>query len=129
MTALQVLKQLLMAFLLRPGNPTLTDAVIKDVAGDMVRGNKFAKSAWPQYGSAEDIRALFCLIEIPILVVARKANIVEPPTKIKVEIQDGLNSRQSGQAKLVVIEDSGHLLPIEKPDKLTSAISNFIKDL
>ncbi|KAL6899913.1 hypothetical protein GGI43DRAFT_427611 [Trichoderma evansii] len=112
-----------------PENPTPTDAVVKNVAGDMIRGNKFAKSAWPQYGSAEDIRALFCLAEIPVLVVAGKGDIVEPPAKMKPEIQDGLNSRRDGQAKLVVIEDSGHLLPIEKPYKVASTISDFIEGL
>ncbi|KAL7915886.1 alpha/beta-hydrolase [Trichoderma velutinum] len=112
-----------------PGSPAITDAVVRDVAGDMVRGNKFAKSAWPQYGSAEDIRPIFRLVEVPVLVVAGKSDVVESPEKMITEVQEDLNSRRSGQAKLVIIEDSGHLLPIEKPDEVASAVKEFVQAL
>ncbi|KAL6698069.1 alpha/beta-hydrolase [Trichoderma pleuroticola] len=112
-----------------PGSPALTDAVVRDLVGDMVRGNKFAKSAWPHYGSAEDIRPLFHLIEIPVLVVAGKSDVIEAPEKMITEVQEDLNSRRSGHAKLVIVEDSGHLLPIEKPDEVASAVEDFVKAL
>ncbi|PNP52190.1 hypothetical protein THARTR1_07399 [Trichoderma harzianum] len=112
-----------------PGSPALTDAVVRDLAGDMVRGNKFAKSAWPHYGFAEDIRPLFHLIEIPVLVVAGKSDVIEAPEKMITEVQEDLNSRRSGHAKLVIVEDSGHLLPIEKPDEVASAVEDFVKAL
>ncbi|KAM6482574.1 alpha/beta-hydrolase [Trichoderma sp. SZMC 28011] len=112
-----------------PGSPALTNAVVRDLAGDMVRGNKFAKYAWPHYGSAEDIRPLFHLIEVPVLVVAGKSDVIESPEKMITEVQEDLNSRQSGQAQLVIIEDSGHLLPIEKPDEVALAVKEFAQAL
>ncbi|KAL6807869.1 Alpha/Beta hydrolase protein [Trichoderma sp. SZMC 28013] len=112
-----------------PGSPALTDAVVRDLAGDMVRGNEFAKYAWPHYGSAEDIRPLFSLIEVPVLVVAGKSDVIESPGKMITEVQEDLNSRRSGQAKLVIIKDSGHLLPIEKPNEVASAIKEFVQAL
>jgi pimeloyl-ACP methyl ester carboxylesterase len=112
-----------------PGSPALTDAIVADLIGDMVRGNKFAKAAWPDYGSAEDIRPGFRLIEVPVLVLAGEVDIIESPEKMKTEIHDDLNSRRSGQAKLVIIKGSGHLLPIEKPDEIASAVDEFVQAL
>jgi pimeloyl-ACP methyl ester carboxylesterase len=38
-----------------PGNPALTEKLVKSIAEDMVRGDKWAKAAWPTYGMLEDI--------------------------------------------------------------------------
>ena len=111
------------------GNPALTEDVIDAVAADMVRGNQFAKSSWPDYGAKEDIRELFARITVPVLVVVGEGDIIEPPEKMRTEIRDELNARKNGQAKLIVVAGSGHLLPVEKPDDVASAVKTFVQDL
>ncbi len=111
------------------GNPALTEDVIDAVAADMVRGNQFAKSAWPDFGAKEDIRDLFARITVPVLVVAAEGDIIEPPEKMRTDVRDELNARNDGQAKLVVVAGSGHLVPVEKPDEVASAVKTFVQDL
>lgn len=112
-----------------PENPALTDELVKSTAEDMVRGNKWAKAAWPTYGMAEDIRELFSRVDIPVLVVAGGSDIIEPAERMRTEIQEKINSRPNGKASLVIIEGSGHLLPVEKPNEVAQSIKEFVESL
>lgn len=110
-----------------PGN--LTDEVVKAVAEDMVRGNKWAKYAWPAYGMEDDITNLFERINIPVIVLAGGKDILEPVERMRTVIRDKINAMQNGKASLVVVEGSGHLLPVEKPKEVANAINRFIETL
>ncbi|PTB37946.1 uncharacterized protein TrAFT101_011946 [Trichoderma asperellum] len=110
-----------------PGN--LTDEVVKTVAEDMVRGNKWAKYAWPAYGMEDDITYLFDRIDIPVVVLAGKNDILEPVERMKTNIRDKINAMQNGKASLVVVNGSGHLIPLEKPKEVAHAINCFIQTL
>jgi pimeloyl-ACP methyl ester carboxylesterase len=110
-------------------NSTLTDELVKSIAEDMVRGNKWAKAAWPAYGMQEDIEELFDRVDVPVLVVAGGSDIIEPPERMKTVIRDKLDDRLNGKASLVVVEGSGHILPLEKPAEVAQAVREFVKYL
>ncbi|KAH8129264.1 hypothetical protein ACSS6W_008706 [Trichoderma asperelloides] len=110
-----------------PGN--LTNEVVKTVAEDMVRGNKWAKYAWPAYGMEDDITNLFERIDIPVVVLAGKNDILEPVERMKTDIRDKINAMQNGKASLVVVNGSGHLIPLEKPKEVAYALNRFIQTL
>lgn len=112
-----------------PGNPVLTDELVKSTAEDMVRGNKWAKAAWPTYGMPEDITEFFDRVDTPVLIVAGANDIIEPTERMRTEIRDRLNSRPGGKANLVIIENSGHLLPIEQPVEVAQSVRKFVESL
>lgn len=110
-----------------PGN--LTDEVIKAVAEDMVRGNKWAKYSWPAYGMEDDIKILFEHIDVPVVVLAGEKDILEPVERMRADIRDKINTMPNGKANLVVVEGSGHLMPVEKPKEVAYAIKQFLQML
>jgi pimeloyl-ACP methyl ester carboxylesterase len=116
-------------FLTAPNNPVLTDELVKSTAEDMVRGNKWAKAAWPAYGMPEDITGLFDRIDTPVLVVAGANDVIEPAERMKTDVRDRLNSRPGGKAILDIIENSAHLLPVEKPAEVAKSIRKFVERL
>jgi pimeloyl-ACP methyl ester carboxylesterase len=115
------------AVLSAPGN--LTDEVIKAIAEDMVRGNKWAKYSWPAYGMEDDIRNLFDQIEVPVVVLAGQNDILEPIERMRTDIRDKINAMPNGKASLVVVEGSGHLMPFEKPSEVAFAVKEFLQTL
>ena len=112
-----------------PENQALIDDLVKSIAEDMVRGNKWAKIAWPTYGMSEDINKHFDRVDIPVLVVAGGSDVIEPPKRMRTEIRDKLNDKLDGKASLVVVEGSGHLLPLEKPAEVARAVKEFVESL
>lgn len=110
-----------------PGN--LTDEVVKMVAEDMVRGNKWAKNAWPAYGMEDDITDLFERINIPVVVLAGEKDVLEPVERMRTDVRDKIHAMQNGKASLVVVDGSGHLIPLEKPKEVACAIDRFIQAL
>lgn len=112
-----------------PDNPALTDELVKSTAEDMVRGNKWAKAAWPIYGMAEDITGLFDRIDTPVLVVTGANDTIELAERMRTGIRDRLNSMSGGKASLVIIEGSGHLLPVEKPVEVAQSVRKFVERL
>ncbi|KAL7901155.1 Alpha/Beta hydrolase protein [Trichoderma sp. SZMC 28014] len=110
-----------------PGN--LTDGVVKVVAEDMVRGNKWAKYAWPAYGMEEDMTDLFERINVPVVVLAGEKDILEPVERMRTDIRDKIHAMQDGKASLVVVDGAGHLMPLEKPKEVAYAINCFIQAL
>ncbi|KAM7203105.1 alpha/beta-hydrolase [Rhypophila sp. PSN 637] len=94
------------------------------VVQDMLRGNKWAKKAWPAYGMAEDVSGGVGDISIPVLVLAADKDVVEPVERVKVEVCDRIPG-----SKLVVIQDSGHLSPLDKPEAVAENMLEFLKEL
>jgi pimeloyl-ACP methyl ester carboxylesterase len=62
-------------------------------------------------------------------VVAGGCDIIEPAERMRTEIQEKINSRPNGKASLVIIEGSGHLLPVEKPNEVAQSIKEFVESL
>ncbi|UKZ82804.1 hypothetical protein TrVFT333_010602 [Trichoderma virens FT-333] len=110
-----------------PGN--LADEVIKAVAEDMVRGSRWAKYSWPAYGMEDDITHLFEHIDVPVVVLAGEKDMLEPVGRMRTDIRDKINNMPHGRANLVVVEGSGHLIPVEKPKEVADAIKQFLQML
>ncbi|TAQ85635.1 hypothetical protein B7494_g6045 [Chlorociboria aeruginascens] len=102
----------------------LSDDVVGMLVQDMQKGNEFAKAAWPAYAMAEDIVADARKIDVPVLVIAGELDKVEPVRRLESEVVKNIT-----HAKMVVIEASGHLIPVEAPLKLALAITDFIERL
>jgi len=61
------------------------------------------------------------LIEVPVLVLAANHDNITP-FKYGTFLERNIKN-----ARLVTIEDAGHLSPIEKPDKVSEAIDDFLR--
>jgi pimeloyl-ACP methyl ester carboxylesterase len=70
--------------------------------------------------SRPDSRPLLASIRCPTLVVVGDADVATPP-ELNKEIADGIPG-----AKLVTIQDSGHLTTIEQPDAVNAALTEWL---
>ena len=98
----------------------LSDETISSLVEDMLKGNKSAKAAWPEYAMGEDIVEQAEKINVPVFVIGGGKDIVEPMERLREEVL----GRISG-AELEVIEASGHLLPVEYPELVARNIEDF----
>ncbi|KAJ6445168.1 WD40 repeat-like-containing domain [Purpureocillium lavendulum] len=95
----------------------LQQAVVDHIVADMIKGNEYAKSAWPAYGMNSNIVSDAMRIDVPTLVVGASKDIVEPIARIQTELCTVIR-----HAELDIVDGSGHLIPIEAPDKLALII-------
>ncbi|KAF4981046.1 hypothetical protein FZEAL_3098 [Fusarium zealandicum] len=98
----------------------LPDRIVQLTVQDMLKGNPFARKAWPEHAMRDDISQLAKLISVPVLVVAGGMDDVEPVSRIKTEVCGVL-----ADSTLVVVNESGHLLPLEAPERLAELIRDF----
>lgn len=94
---------------------------VKNLVDDMMRGNEFAKKAWPEYGMGEDVREKAKKISVPVVIVAGELDRVETVERVKGEVLPNIK-----RAEMVVIEGVGHLLPIEAPSKVAQAVTELM---
>lgn len=94
---------------------------VKNLVDDMMRGNEFAKKAWPEYGMGEDVREQAKKISVPVVIVAGELDRVETVERVKGEVLPNIK-----RAEMVVIEGVGHLLPIEAPSKVAQAVTELM---
>lgn len=79
-----------------------------------------ARAEWPLHGIAEDVSEHTRMINVPALVVAGDKDRVEPVDVLVDNLMPYLS-----EAKLLVIPNTGHLIPLETPDDLVAAITAF----
>ena len=101
-----------------------SESTVQSLVRDMLRGNEWARAAWPSYAMAEDVSHVTHNIKLPVLVVAAKKDVVEPLDRVQKEVCGRIQS-----AQLVVLENSGHLSPIDDPLKLANHIDRFAENL
>jgi pimeloyl-ACP methyl ester carboxylesterase len=94
------------------------------LVADMLRGNEWARKAWPAYAMAEDISGIIASIPFPILILAAEEDMVEPLERVKHEVC----SRFPG-AKLQVLPESGHLSPLDAPEAMANHLLTFLNGL
>jgi pimeloyl-ACP methyl ester carboxylesterase len=70
--------------------------------------------------SRPDSRPLLTSIRCPTLVVVGDADVATPP-ELNKEIADGVSG-----AKLVTIQDSGHLTTLEQPEAVNAALAEWL---
>lgn len=98
----------------------LSDELREQVVEDSLGGSAAAKREWPATVILEDVSADLAEIEVPVLVVAARHDRVEP-----VEVMESHVLAEIPGARLEVIDDSGHLIPLEQPQELSDRIAAF----
>jgi pimeloyl-ACP methyl ester carboxylesterase len=83
-----------------------------------------AKLAWPTAAAYEDISVQVKSIAVPTLLVAGEHDRQDPLEQHRREILPRIP-----QAKLIVIPECGHLVPIDQPKLLADAIRVFIRSV
>ncbi|CVL03553.1 uncharacterized protein FMAN_15134 [Fusarium mangiferae] len=99
----------------------LADGTIKGIVEDMLKGSPSAKAAWPRYAMNEDILELAKTISIPSIVIAGGKDQVEPVARVKAEVSGNISV-----AEFLVLEEVGHLAPLEAPEEVAEIITDFI---
>jgi pimeloyl-ACP methyl ester carboxylesterase len=98
-----------------------TPEVVEQIVEDSLSGSPAATKAWPTIGIVEDISAEVSKITVPTLVVAGGLDNLDSVEQHKREVLSRIPN-----SKLVVIADSGHLIPIDEPTPLADAIRQFV---
>ncbi|TVY35836.1 AB hydrolase superfamily protein [Lachnellula subtilissima] len=101
----------------------LADETVKMLVEDMVRGNRYAREAWPGYGMREDVSGDARRISVPVLVVGGERDRVETVERLECEVMGNV------KGELVIVERAGHLLPVEAPEAVAGFIEGFIRKL
>ena len=84
---------------------------------DMIRAGKAAWNAWLTFGSREDISPAMSRINVPVTTVSGTDDTVLPTLLLDREVAGRLS-----RVRTIVVQGAGHLLPLEAPDEVASAI-------
>ncbi len=87
---------------------------------DRLRANPAAWRAWMEHGTREDWSDRIGTLSLPTLVIA-----AEKDESLGPEVQERLTMPHFANAKLEVVSDSGHLVPMEAPARLARLLSAF----
>ena len=98
-----------------------SEMIVAGLVTDMLKGNPFAKSAWPSYAMREDISDAAKRIKVRTLIVAAELDQIEPIERVRSMVQGAI-----ADAELVVLPASGHLSPIDKPKEVAEAIKTIL---
>jgi pimeloyl-ACP methyl ester carboxylesterase len=98
-----------------------SDDLREQIISDNLAGSPQAKLAWPTSSAYEDISHFVKDIVVRTLVVAGEQDRQDPLAQHRREVLPRIRG-----AKLHVIPDCGHLVPIDQPDHLASAIREFV---
>ncbi|KDQ52079.1 hypothetical protein JAAARDRAFT_703204 [Jaapia argillacea MUCL 33604] len=102
----------------------LSDDEIRRIAAGSASGDPAAKIAWPKYGLCEeDVSADVGKIEVPVLVVAAAEDRVETVESVRQEVVGRLGV---DRVEMMVVEGSGHLLPLEAPNQVATYVKEFL---
>ena len=96
----------------------------EQIVEDSLRAGEEARLAWPKYGLVQDVSAGLSDIDVPILVLAGSHDKVDPPAVLAEHLLPLIS-----HASMTVLEDTGHLSPLEVPDQVASHITTFIARL
>lgn len=95
---------------------------VEQIVQDSLSGTPEAKLAWPTSAIDEDISAEVSRISVPTLVLAGERDRLDSVAQHRREVI----ARISG-ARLEIIPQSGHLLPIDEPVQTARAIDLFVR--
>jgi pimeloyl-ACP methyl ester carboxylesterase len=96
----------------------------KQIVQDSLRAGDDARLAWPKHGLAQDVSAGLSDVDIPVLVLAGDHDRVDPPGVLAEHLLPLMP-----HARMTVLEDTGHLSPLEVPDQVASHITRFTAQL
>jgi 3-oxoadipate enol-lactonase len=101
-----------------PPNDALRDQILAD---NFAARSPQAKLAWPTSSAYEDISEVVGNIAVPTLIVAGDQDRQDPLEQHRREVLPRIRG-----ARMKVIENSGHLIPIDQPHQLAQAIREFV---
>ena len=93
-----------------------------DALADVLRTNPEAWRAWLETGSREDWSDHVGVLQTPALIISGADDADLGP-----QAQQSLMARHFADFRLVVMPDTGHLLPLEGPDLLARLIEDHIR--
>jgi pimeloyl-ACP methyl ester carboxylesterase len=96
----------------------------KQIVDDSLRAGSDARLAWPRYGLAQDVSEGLSNVTIPVLVLAGDHDRVEPPAVLAEHLLPLIP-----HTTMTVLEDTGHLSPLEVPGQVARQITAFITQL
>jgi pimeloyl-ACP methyl ester carboxylesterase len=96
----------------------------KQIVDDSLRAGSDARLAWPRYGLAQDVSEGLSNVTIPVLVLAGDHDRVEPPAVLAEHLLPLIP-----HTAMTVLEDTGHLSPLEVPGQVARQITAFITQL
>lgn len=98
----------------------LPDAGRKAVIRDSLAARPEARQEWPLRGIAENITDAVRGVDVPVVVLAGERDAVEPPKVFRDHLLPHL-----AHARLTTVPGAGHLLPLEAPDAVATALREF----
>ncbi len=101
----------------RVSDPAVTQPLL-DMATE-VGGDGFVREQQAILGRA-DSRPLLVEIEVPAVVIVGRQDLVTPPSRAEEIATDIANAR------LVVIEECGHMAPLEQPAEVSAALRRWL---
>lgn len=96
----------------------------EQVLTDSLAAGDDARLAWPRHGLTKDITAAASAIEVPVLVLAGEHDQVDPPASLEANLLPVIPG-----ARMIVIEGTGHLSPLEMPGRVASELDQFVASL
>jgi pimeloyl-ACP methyl ester carboxylesterase len=99
----------------------LSEDVREMIIEDTLKGAPAAKRAWPEAGMIEDISDAVANINVPTLVLAGENDQVE-----RVEVLERELIPRVPGSQLHIIRETGHLSPLEAPDKIAAEVRGFL---
>ena len=94
------------------------------VIRDSLTAGAEARREWPLHGTARDITPEAREIEVPTAVLVGEKDRVEPPHVLRDHLLPHVP-----HATLTVVPGAGHLLPLEAPGAVASALNSFVTAL
>jgi pimeloyl-ACP methyl ester carboxylesterase len=105
-------------------NRQLSAELREQVITDSLAAGDDARLAWPRHGITMDITAAASAIEVPVQVLAGRHDRVDPPASLEANLLPVIQG-----ARMTVIEDTGHLSPLEVPGQIAIQIDQFAASL
>jgi len=99
-------------------------AVVTRAAHEVLKMNRTAWVAWVERGSREDWSERVGLLHLPVLVVAG-----EKDTSLGPDQQTRLTLPHFANGRMITVLDCSHLVPMERPEELTTILLDFIEEL
>jgi pimeloyl-ACP methyl ester carboxylesterase len=96
----------------------------RQIVEDSLSAGHDARLSWPTTGLAQDVSAGVSAIAGPVLILAGEYDKVEPPELLRAHL-----SPLIPHATMTVLEGTGHLSPLEVPDQVAGAITEFTAGL
>ncbi|MGQ4414834.1 alpha/beta fold hydrolase [Streptomyces sp. SAS_269] len=99
----------------------LPAAVRATAVRDSLASGAEARQEWPLHGIAQDITHAVRGIEVPVTLLAAEKDVVEPPRVLRECLLPHIP-----HALMTTVPAVGHLLPVEAPGAVATAVGDFL---